>query len=91
MTDAKPSRHPELKRGEVFLQNFYLGISRAMDIGWQSRRFGTTAYRKDGTVIQNARPIFVLREELVRKGVDPDKLPEQVDLDLTGLDDDPDD
>ena len=89
MAGAKPFVHPEMQEGEVFLTNFFLGISHLEDIGWQTKRLGDVAYHNDGTAVPNARPVFVRRDELVAAGIDPGHLFEFPDLTGDEVDDDP--
>jgi len=64
-------QHPELRDGEIFLENCYSHYDR---IGWQSKRAGQQAYDNSGNAISAALcfPVFVRESELVDAGVSTD-------------------
>lgn len=77
--------HPETAKGEVFLTNISNSFSDAQlfdhddrsdweSIGWRTKRRGLVAYDIYGKPISGMRPVFVQRDELLKGGVDPDKL-----------------
>lgn len=73
--------HPEMAEGEVFLTNVgqdrefgWPGEDDYSHIGWGSKRKGQTAYDIDGNPIKFMNPVFVKRDELLAKGIDPDNL-----------------
>jgi len=59
--------HPELKKGEIWLGNYYLEKTKA--IGWESKRVGSVAYKMNGETVYYLVPVFVQRMELHRAGV----------------------
>ncbi len=61
----KPTKpHPEQKLGEVFLTNCNADEPDDFDnIGYQSKRAGTTAYDETGQVILHYFPVFVFLAE----------------------------
>jgi len=77
--------HPELQHGEVFLRNIYPRSSRIfgnlaeydwpiLKREWETARQGTAAYYKTGEKAPDQVPIFVSRDECLKKGIDPDSL-----------------
>lgn len=76
--------HPELRRGEVFLTNAsdddqYIDDKRSgwECIGWKTKRRGRIAYDINNKPIPDMFPVFVRRSELLRGGIDPNKLSSQ--------------
>jgi len=61
-------KHPELRDGEVFLENATKNQFDT-DYDWGTRRLGEVAYDvTTGDKIQELRPIFVQRAELEKFG-----------------------
>jgi hypothetical protein len=56
--------HPEMRPGEKFLLNHYVG--KATVFKYKSARIGKTAYNRDGSEIANFVPVFVSCEEYDR-------------------------
>jgi len=59
-------KHPELRKGEVFLGN---SIRHGAECGWKTRRVGIVAYKTNGEVYTEGRPMFAQIQELVEAGV----------------------
>ena len=57
-------KHPEMKDGEIFLNN--ISTDNFKFVGWKTKRLGTFAYDIEGNVINELRPLFVMREEYVK-------------------------
>jgi hypothetical protein len=56
------SPHPELAQGEMFLTNC-ASQDDYEEIGWLTKRLGTTAYDVIGKPIDGYRPVFVWTSE----------------------------
>lgn len=86
MAEVFNKKHPELKRGEVFVTNIFLrrspiGIFEGDNrsdwdcIYWKTKRMGIVAYNNNGKKLsENSRPVFAKRSEIKKAGLDPDKL-----------------
>ena len=57
--------HPEKEDDEVFIGNFCSGDLRR--IGWKTKRIGDVAYSASGDIVANYYPVFVKREEYLKK------------------------
>ena len=64
--------HPEQRDGEVFLCNST--VDDYSDIRFTSKRRGQTAYDWKDNPIRSMFPVFVKRDEVTAKGIDPDHL-----------------
>lgn len=67
--------HPEAAHGEVYLGNFIDDDYKS--VGWESKRFGKTAYLTDNSVVPaicELRPVFVAYEELMDAGQFDEKI-----------------
>jgi hypothetical protein len=54
--------HPECQSGEMFLTN--CGSEKEFEtIGYQHKRLGTIAYKDNGEIAPNDRPVFVWQVE----------------------------
>jgi hypothetical protein len=57
--------HPELRKGEIFLANIYVGYNPGIDdqkfgeIKYKSARLGWTSYDVEGNYLSNFQPVFV--------------------------------
>lgn len=71
MSNPKPSIHPELREGEIFLTNvgFDFDTEEWRNIGWRTKRMGICAYDVDGKVLEHTRPVFVQRKEMEKAGI----------------------
>jgi hypothetical protein len=66
--------HPELQSEEVFFAN--VASERDQVFGhlpFTTKRLGLAAYSTSGQTLDDARPVFVGRSELEKRGSDPDK------------------
>lgn len=62
----KDWKHPELRRGEVFLSNSKNGPKTSL---WKTKRIGKTAYDIYGKILRGYSPIFVKRQELKKSRI----------------------
>lgn len=69
-------RHPEQQEDEVFFINIDSGGFREWwqfrKVEWKTKRLGRVAYDTTGKRISDMKPVFVLRSELKKAGIDPD-------------------
>ena len=59
-------QHPEIRKGEMFISNIYqstLVYDWYNEISWKTKRKGAIAYKRDGTIIKDAYPVFIQAEE----------------------------
>lgn len=73
--------HPEMREGEVFFTNVgeYDALRSYEDddfnhIGWKSKRKGSVAFDIDGKPVNYMNPVFVMRDELILAGINPDNI-----------------
>ena len=75
-TNFTNNDHPELREGEIFLNNVkpadeeYQGFAA---IGWKTKRLGNIAYNVFGDILPHHRPVFVLRSEMEQADVEFNK------------------
>lgn len=60
-------KHPELKKGEVFLSN-----GKYSELKWKTKRQGVVAFDAYGNSIRGIQPVFVQKAELEAAGVQID-------------------
>jgi hypothetical protein len=64
---SKDWKHPELKRGEVFLTNSSNGLKTS---SWKTKRVGKVAYNIFGEVVKGYSPVFVKKQELKKAKIE---------------------
>lgn len=73
--------HPELEKGEVFFANvsndasgFFHDYCSWASVKWKTKRRSRIAYNINDNPMEGSSPVFVQREELIKAGINPDKL-----------------